>query len=54
MVTAQEDKTRAVTVWLTPAMIEKLRKEQRRTGIPVSTQIRVLLHERYPEVGADE
>lgn len=54
MVTEQEEKTRGITVWLSEPMIERLKREQRRTGIPVSTQIRAMLNERFPEVAGDE
>lgn len=43
MVTAQEEKTRGITIWLKPAVIEWLKAEQERTGVPVSTQIRKLV-----------
>lgn len=48
MVTETQDAKKPLTVWLDEDLIGRLKREQRRTGINVSTQIRALLMEKFP------
>lgn len=53
MVLAQEEKTKPITIWLKPSVVEWLKAEQERTGVPVSTQVRAFVMDRYPHPAPD-
>ena len=54
MVTETQEAKRPLTVWLDDELIARLKREQRRTVINVSTQIRALLMEKFPPPDDDE